>query len=408
MNSPNRNMAIVKAVRKQGRSPSKVAQRFGISRQRVYQILNAFDAGGADAIAPRSRAPHTHPQAVPDKLRKEIIAIRKQLTRHGLDAGPDTISFHLEKDGHRSPSTSTIRRILNAEGLITPAPKKKPKSSFVRFEAAMPNECWQADITYIYLADNTRVDVLDFLDDHSRYLLSITARAGFSGPQVAQELPRLINTYGPPASTLTDNGLVFTARLAGRKGGRNAFEKVLTTHKIQQKNGRPGHPQTQGKIERFHQTLKKWLAARPAAHTIAELQQLLDEFRDYYNTTRPHRALGRHTPHHSYTTGTKASPNDKPTQEWRTRKDIVWDNGKVTVRYAGKLFHLGIGRAFKKQKILMVIADNHITTSLAATGEIITEHYIDTARDYQKPYWKKGDPPLDPKHEKPAPQNKND
>ena len=120
---------------------------------------------------------------MPDKLRKEIIAIRKQLTRHGLDAGPDTISFHLEKDGHRSPSTSTIRRILNTEGLITPAPKKKPKSSFVRFEAAMPNECWQADITYIYLADNTRVDVLDFLDDHSRYLLSITARAGFSGPQ---------------------------------------------------------------------------------------------------------------------------------------------------------------------------------------------------------------------------------
>ena len=325
MNSPNRNMAIVNAVRIQGRSPSKVAQRFGISRQRVYQILNAFDAGGADAIAPRSRAPHTHPQAVPDKLRKEIITIRKQLTRHGLDAGPDTISFHLEKDGHRSPSTSTIRRILNTEGLITPAPKKKPKSSFVRFEAAMPNECWQADITYIYLADNTRVDVLDFLDDHSRYLLSITARAGFSGPQVAQELTRLINTYGPPASTLTDNGLVFTARLAGRKGGRNAFEKVLTTHKIQQKNGRPGHPQTQGKIERFHQTLKKWLAARPAAHTIADLQQLLDEFRDYYNTTRPHRALGRHTPHHSYTTGTKASPNDNPTQEWRTRKDIVWD-----------------------------------------------------------------------------------
>ena len=71
--------------------------------------------------------------------------------------------------------------------------------------------------------------------------------------------------------------------------------------------------------------------------------------------------------------------------------------GKVTVRYAGKLFHLGIGRAFKKQKILMVIADNHVTTSLAATGEIITEHYIDTARDYQKPYWKKGDPPLNPK-----------
>ena len=110
-------------------------------------------------------------------------------------------------------------------------------------------------------------------------------------------------------------------------------------------------------------------------------------------TYRPHRALGRHSPHHSYTTGPKASPRDNPKQEWRTRNDIVWDNGKVTVRYAGKLFHLGIGRAFKRQKVLMVIADNHVITSLAETGEVITEHYIDTARDYQRPYWKQGDPP---------------
>ena len=172
---------------------------------------------------------------MPDKLRAEIVTIRRQLTRHGLDAGPETIAFHLERDGKRSPSTSTIRRILAKEGLIIPEPKKKPKSSFVRFEAAMPNECWQADITHIFLADGTRVDVLDFLDDHSRYLLSITAASSFTGPQVAAELTRLITTYGPPASTLTDNGLVFTARLAGRKGGRNAFEKVLSTYKIQQK-----------------------------------------------------------------------------------------------------------------------------------------------------------------------------
>ena len=263
MNSPNRNLAIVRAVRDQGSTPTKVAKRFGISRQRVHQILNAYDAGGADAIAPKSRAPHTHPHAVPDALRDEIISIRKQLTRHGLDAGPETIAYHLEKGGKRAPSTSTIRRILTNEGLITPQPKKRPKSSYIRFEAAMPNECWQADITHLFLADNTRVEVLDFLDDHSRYLLSITAAHAFAGTAVAAELTRLISEYGPPASTLTDNGLVFTARLAGRKGGRNAFEKALVAHKIQQKNGRPGHPQTQGKIERFHQTLKKWIRARP-------------------------------------------------------------------------------------------------------------------------------------------------
>lgn len=396
MNSPNRNLAIVKAVREQKRSPSKVAKQFGISRQRVYQILNAYDTGGAQAIAPKSRAPHTHPQAVPDTLRKDIITIRKQLTRHGLDAGPETIAYHLQQDGKRVPSTSTIRRILSKEGLITPEPKKKPRSSFIRFEATMSNECWQADITYLYLADTTRIEVLDFLDDHSRYLLSITAAAAFTGTQVAEELSRLITKYGPPASTLTDNGLVFTARLAGRKGGRNAFEKVLNANKIQQKNGRPGHPQTQGKIERFHQTLKKWINARPPAQTIAELQKLLNKFRDYYNTTRPHKALGRRTPHQAYTTGTKASPAHNPTQEWRTRNDVVWDNGKVTIRYAGKLFHLGIGRKWKKQKILMVITDNHVITSLAETGEVITEHYIDTSRNYQKAYWKQGDPPLAP------------
>ena len=112
----------------------------------------------------------------------------------------------------------------------------------------MPNECWQADITHIFLADGTRVDVLDFLDDHSRYLLSITAASSFTGPQVAAELTRLITTYGPPASTLTDNGLVFTARLAGRKGGRNAFEKVLSTYKIQQKTAAQATHKRKGKL----------------------------------------------------------------------------------------------------------------------------------------------------------------
>ncbi|UIZ92270.1 IS481 family transposase [Corynebacterium sp. CNCTC7651] len=394
MNSPNRNLAIVKAVRDQGEPVAKVAARFGISRQRVYQILYKYDAGGPEAIAPKTRAPHTHPQAVPKTLRNHIIDMRKELVKSGLDAGPDTIAFHLEQQGMRVPSTSTIRRILTDAGLVTPQPKKKPRSAYIRFEAAMPNECWQADITHLYLIDGTRIEVLDFLDDHSRYLLSITAKHAFTGTAVAAELERLITIYGPPASTLTDNGLVFTARLAGAKGGRNAFEKTLNHHRIQQKNGRPGHPQTQGKIERFHQTLKKWIAAKPPAETLPQLQRYLDEFADYYNTTRPHRALGRKTPEQAYTTGPKAEPNDNPKEEWRIRNDIVTPGGKVTVRYAGKLYQLGISRKYAGEPVLMVITDNHITTSLKETGEIITEHYIDTSRNYQKPYWKHGQPPL--------------
>lgn len=394
MNSPNRNLAIVKAIRDQGEPVTKVAKRFGISRQRAYTILANFDAGGPDAIAPKSRAPHTHPQAIPDPLRKHIIAMRKELTKAGFDAGPDTIAFHLQRQGLRVPSTSTIRRIITNARLVTPQPNKKPRSAYIRFEAVMPNECWQADITHLFLSEGTRVEVLDFLDDHSRYLPSVTVRPAFSGLHVAAEFERLIGIFGPPASTLTENGLVFTARLAGRKGARNAFEKVLTHHHIQQKNGRPGHPQTQGKIKRFHQTLKRWISARPPADTIHELQDQLNEFAEYYNTQRPHRSLGRRTPHQAYTTGIKAEPADNPAGEWRVRNDIVGANGKVTIRYAGRLYHLGIGRAYSGQQVLMIVTDNHVTTSLKETAEIITEHYIDTSRDYQKPYWRKGDPPL--------------
>ncbi|MGK4219549.1 DDE-type integrase/transposase/recombinase, partial [Kocuria marina] len=173
-------------------------------------------------------------------------------TAEGADAGALTIAWHLEHTGYRVPSDSTIRRVLHRAGLITPAPGKRPKSTYTRFQADAPNECWQADITHWHLAGGTRVEILDFLDDHSRYLLHLRTQPAFTGADVVTAMQELITTYGPPASTLTDNGLVFTARLARHKGGRNGFEKLLQAHHIHQKNGAPGHPQTQGKIERFH------------------------------------------------------------------------------------------------------------------------------------------------------------
>src|SRR5699024_11129186 len=194
----------------------------------------------------------------------------------------------------------------------------------------------------------------------------------------------LIDTHGPPASTLTDNGLVFTARLAGRKGGRNGFEKLLQAHHIQQKNGHPGHPQTQGKIERFHQTLKKWLHARPRPATIADLQALLDQYAHWYNHERPHRSVGRRTPATAYTDLPKATPaNPAGEPEWRTRTDKIATSGTVSLRYAGQLRHLGIGRARAGQPVLLLIHDQHVITSHAETGEVLAEHHIDPDRDYQ-------------------------
>lgn len=167
---------------------------------------------------------------------------------------------------------------------MVPQPKKRPISSYIQFQAELPNGCWQANITYWFLADGTRVENLDFLDDHSRFLLIIQAKALWTSADVVSVMDHLISTYGPPAAILTDNGMVFTARFTTRPVAKNGFEKLLAAHQIHQRNGAPGHPQTQGKIERFHQTLKRWLAARPLPDSIEQLQVLLDTFATWYNT----------------------------------------------------------------------------------------------------------------------------
>src|SRR6202044_118500 len=194
-------------------------------------------------------------------------------------------------------STSTIRRILHAAGLICPEPRKRPRSSYARFEMAQPNEMWQSDFIHWRLADGTEVEILNWLDDHSRYLLSCTPHRPVTGDDVVAVFLDVVEQHGAPASTLTDNGSVYTS---GFTGGRNAFEYVLPLLGIRQKNGSPGHPQTQGKTERFHQTQQRWLRARPPACSTAQLQRQLDEFREHYNERRPHRALARRAPGEAY------------------------------------------------------------------------------------------------------------
>lgn len=379
-----KNLVIVRAVRDQGLTHAQAASRFGVTRQWVHTLVRRYEAAGPSGLTPRSRAPKTRPGTTASATRDRIIALRRELVASGADAGPATIAWHLEREGRPSPSTSTIRRILHTAGLIVPAPTKRPRSSYIRFQADLPNECWQADITHWHLVDGTRVEVLDFLDDHSRFLLDIRPAAAFTGAMVTTVLSELISQYGPPASTLTDNGLVFTTRLARYKGARGGFEKLLTAHHITQKNGRPGHPQTQGKIERFHQTLKRWLRARPLPNTLEDLQALLTEFHSWYNTARPHRSIGRRTPQDAYTALPKATPTPAAeTSEWRSRTDKVDAQGSVTLRYAGKLRHLGVGRTHAGLPILMLIHNREVTLSDLHTGEMIAEYTIDPAKDYQ-------------------------
>ncbi len=233
--------------------------------------------------------------------------LRTELLATGLGAGPESIGARLpERD---RVSRTTIWRILTQAGAITPQPQKRPRSSWRRFEAAAPNAMRQSDFTHIRLADGTDTEVISWLDDHSRFLLHITSHRRITGPIVVESFLAAADAHGLPAATLTDNGMVYTTRLShgarGRNNQPNAFEVLIADLGIVQKNGRPGHPTTQGKIERFHQTLKRWLTARPPAPDLERLQELLTEFISIYNTRRPHRALGRATPHTIYTTSLK-------------------------------------------------------------------------------------------------------
>jgi transposase InsO family protein len=371
---------IVLSVVEQGMSKAQAAQRFGVSRRWVQTLVDRYEAGGLDALEPRSRKPHTSSTATPTAVRERIIALREGLVAGGLDAGPVTIAWHLEHEGLTPPAISTIRRIITTAGLVTPEPAKRPRSSYIRFQADQPNETWQSDFTHWPLADGTDTEILNWLDDHSRLLLSCTVHDHVSGTNVVETFIATTETYGIPASTLTDNGLVYTTRF---RGSRNAFEYLLAAMDVTQKNGHPYHPQTQGKIERFHQTLKRWLAARPLAQTPAELQTQLDQFRTIYNEQRPHRALGRHTPQQAWDATIKATPDSKPLGvHYRIRRDIIDKFGKLTLRRAGQLHHLGVGHDHARKPVLILTDDTQATVTDQLTGEILGSYDINPDRNY--------------------------
>jgi transposase InsO family protein len=361
-------------------SLTAAAAEFGYSRRQLQRLLARYRAEGLDAVEPRSRRPLSNPAATSDLVRRRILELRLSLTKDGLDAGPVTIAWHLEQEGHRAPSTSTIRRILHAAGLVSAEPRKRPRSSYRRFAAAQPNECWQSDFTHWRLADDTDVEILNWLDDHSRLLLSCTVHTPVTGHDVLDTFSRNINEHGLPAATLTDNGTVYTARFVG---GKNGFEYLLAILGVTQKNGHPGHPQTQGKIERFHQTLKKWLAGQPPAATTVELQTQLDRFRELYNTRRPHRELNRRTPSSAYLALPKATaPGLGNPAHYRLRYDRLDTLGKMSFRRAGRMHHLGIGAAHAGKRVLAIADNTTVTVVHLDTGQVLSTHHIEPTKTY--------------------------
>jgi transposase InsO family protein len=385
---------VITAVVVEGRPVAQVAADYGVSRQWIYKLLTRYQLEGEEAFEPRSRRPHHQPTAIPGATVEWIIRLRRELTRQGLDAGAHTIAWHLAEQHQLTVSPATIWRIVNKAGLITPQPQKKPKAAFICFAAELPNEMWQVDFTHYRLTrlDGTPgadVEILCFLDDHSRYALSISCHQPVTGPRVVAVFRQAIADQGIPASVLSDNGMVFTTRFSGGRAGRdtlNGFSTLLRDLGVVQKHSRPNHPTTCGKIERFHQTLKKWLRAQPQQpQTIAELQALCDQFVTYYNTCRPHRSLNRRTPLAVYQARPKATPPavTKAEPQARVRRDVVDSDGKLTLRHNGRLHHIGVGRTHARTPILMLINGLDIRIIHATTGEIIRQLILNPAVDYQ-------------------------
>ena len=383
---------VITAVVIEGRTQAEVAATYRVSKGWVSKLIARYKTEGEAAFEPRSRRPKTSPGALEPHVVTLILELREQLATTGLDAGPETIAWHLQHHHHTQVSRATIARHLTRAGQVTPAPKKRPKSSYIRFEAAMPNETWQSDFTHYRLtkpdgSPGPDVEIISWLDDCTRYALHVSAHHRITGPTVTATFRETLAQHGIPASTLTDNGMVYTARFATGRGGRNTFENELHRLHVAQKNSRPGHPTTCGKAERFQQTMKKWLRAQPnQPTTIKELQALLDRFVDEYNHRPPHRSLPqRATPAARYNTMHKALPADSrdPDTHDRIRHDRVDKAGSVTVRHAGRLHHIGIGRTYEGTCVILLIQDLNIRVVNTITGELLRELTLNPHIDYQ-------------------------
>jgi transposase InsO family protein len=386
---------VITAVRVEGRSVSEVARDYGMSRRWVHELVRRFDTEGEAAFRPRSRRPHHSPHRVSAALEDEIVRLRKKLESRGLDAGAETIRAMLAAGTGRAgladsrlPAVSTIWRILNRRGFVTAQPHKRPRSSWHRFEAEQPNERWQADVTHWQLADGTGVEILNILDDHSRLAVASAVRRTILAPDVAATFQKAFSRWGIPARVLTDNGAVFTGEPRGH--GEVALERLLRRLRVVFDHSRPYHPTTCGKIERFHQTQKKWLAARPAAKTLHGLQTQADAFNRYYNTARPHRAVDRRTPAQAYAARPKATPHGpKIPDHYRLRRDVVDTGGTITLRYNSRLHHIGIGRLLAGTRVYVLTDDLRIRV-ITRDGKLLRDLTLNPARDYQPRGVKKG------------------
>lgn len=352
----------------------------GVSRAVFYKYVDRVRREGLDGLKERSRRPRTSPQQISVEVEDGVVRLRKELADAGLDHGARSIQWHLGRHSQvaRVPSVATIHRVLVRRGLVVPEPRKGPKAKFRCFEAPAPNEMWQIDHTDWVIATGV-VKIFNIVDDHSRVAIRSRAVAEATTEEAWTTFAQGAQCWGLPSGTLSDNGLCFSGKL---RQVEVFFETKLRDAGVRPITSRPWHPQTAGKVERFQQTLKKWLRKRRRLHaTIDELQHDLDEFTRIYNTQRPHQGIGRQTPIERW----RATPVAGPASEPLAHPDWSSKHFKVTVDSTGcvRADHFRIHVGIEHQARSAVVIVDHTRANVFINGDLVRHLELDRSRAYQ-------------------------
>jgi transposase InsO family protein len=350
-----------------------LAVELGITRQWLTILIGRYLTEGFDGLEPRSRA-RKDPGGFGPEVEDEVIRVRKRLEDEGFGHDAARVRDELLASGLEAvPSVATISRMLLARGVVLPQPKKRPKRSR-RFTAASPNECWQIDFTHYDVAGRTFF-IMNVLDDHSRLCVASIAATRSSSELAWQAVLDGADRWGMPAKILSDNGVEFV----GVEHRGCVFTKNITALGINHVNARPYHPQTCGKVERFHRTLKDWLDLQPRVRSVKTLQAQLDTFVERYNTIRPHYGIRREFPidvWHATPPAMPGPPSTEPHQRVVVRK--ANNQGRIELRP----WQIQLGIAYANQTITCYQREL-ILSAFTQDGTHIQTLTIDPTRRYQ-------------------------
>jgi len=362
----------------------------GISRKSFYELRNRVKTDGPAAVLePRTRRPKSNPSKLTDEVKQEAVAVRAALEASGLDHGPISVHDKMRALGlDPVPSVASLARIFRQAGVAKAEPKKKPRSAWRRFVYPAPNACWQLDATGYVLTGGRECMIFQLIDDHSRYAVSSHVAWSETAEAAITVFDKAVAAHGVPQRLLSDNGIALNPSRRGYLGRLVEHGRRLGVEAITSK---PYKPTTQGKNERFHQTLFRYLDKQPLADTLAELQAQVDAFDDIYNTERPHQGLpGRVTPRTAWEATAKAqAPRPKhdrplfvPPPPKRNRpapqpQDLPAGTRVTTLSTAGTFLLAGVyykvdGRLACEHVLVLIEGDNITVADL--DGEVLIEH----------------------------------